>query len=164
VLAICEAADLLVHTYARLNRDWLIAGAILHDLGKIEELALSRSPSYTTRGQLVGHVAIGLEILEKHLGRFPDFPADLKTALQHLIVSHHGEVAKGALRAPMFPEAMALHYLDELDARLNQAWHLIDRTPANEVWTAYVPSLARQLYCTSERQTTNAGKNHDLST
>ena len=101
---------------------------------------------YTTRGQLLGHVAIGLGILEKHLGRFPDVLPEIRTILQHLIISHHGEVEKGALRLPMFPEAIALHYLDELDARLEQTWRIIDQTPAGEELTAYAPSLERQLY------------------
>jgi len=100
----------------------------------------------TTRGQLLGHVAIGLEILAKHLGRFPDLPPEIRAILQHLIISHHGEVEKGALRLPMFPEAIVLHYLDELDARLEQTWRIIDQTPAGEKLTAYAPSLERQLY------------------
>ena len=146
VVSICQAAEVVVGQYPRLNRDWLIAGAILHDLGKIEELGTSRRLGYTTRGQLLGHVAIGLEILEHHLGRFPDLPLEIRTILQHLIISHHGEVDKGALRLPMFPEAIVLHYLDELDARLEQTWRLIDQTPAGEELTAYAPSLERQLY------------------
>ncbi len=146
LVSICEAAEILVQKYSRLKRDWLIAGAILHDLGKIGELGTSRRLGYTTRGQLLGHIAIGLEILDKHWVRFPDFPLEVKTILQHLIISHHGEVGKGALRAQMFPEAIALHYLDEIDARLEQAWRTIDQAPASEEWTAYVPSLQRQLY------------------
>ena len=152
LVSICEAAEILVQKYSRLNRDWLIAGAILHDLGKIGELGTSRRLGYTTRGQLLGHIGIGLEILDKHWVRFPNFSLEVKTILQHLIISHHGEVGKGALRAPMFPEAIALHYLDEIDARLEQAWRTIDQTPASEAWTAYVPSLQRQLYCGPSRE------------
>ena len=138
--------EVLVQKYPRLNRDWLIAGAVLHDIGKVEELGTSRRLGYTTRGQLVGHVALGLEILERHVVRLEGFPIEIKTMLQHLIVSHHGEIEKGALRAPMFPEALALSIADLLDARLEQAWRLIDQAPAGEEWTAYVPSLERQLY------------------
>ena len=87
---------------------------------------------YTTRGQLVGHVALGLEILDRHVSRLDGFPLDLKSLLQHLIVSHHGEIDKGALRQPAFPEAFVLHYLDEIDARLEQAWRLIDQGPDGE--------------------------------
>jgi 3'-5' exoribonuclease len=146
VVSLCRLAEAMVQSYPRLNRDWLIAGAVLHDVGKIEELGTSRRLGYTTRGQLVGHVALGLEILERHVARLPGFPVEVKSMLQHLIVSHHGEIEKGALRTPMFPEAMALSIMDLLDARLEQAWRLIDQGPAEEDWTAYVPSLERQLY------------------
>jgi 3'-5' exoribonuclease len=94
----------------------------------------------------VGHVTLGLGILEEHVSRLPGFPVEVKSMLQHLIVSHHGEIEKGALRPPMFPEALALSIMDLLDARLEQAWRLIDQGPVGEEWTAYVPSLERQLY------------------
>jgi 3'-5' exoribonuclease len=145
-LSLCQLVEMLVQKHPRLNRDWLVAGAILHDIGKVEELGTSRRLGYTTRGQLVGHVALGLEILERHVSRLPGFPVEVKSVLQHLIVSHHGEIEKGALRAPMFPEALALWVADLLDARLEQAWRLIDQGPAGEEWTAYVPSLERQFY------------------
>jgi 3'-5' exoribonuclease len=145
-VSLCALTEALISRYPRLNRDWLIAGAVLHDIGKVEELGVSRRLGYTTRGQLVGHVALGLEILERHASHLPGFPVDVKTVIQHLIVSHHGEIEKGALRAPMFPEALALSIADLLDARLEQAWRLIDQAPADEEWTAYVPSLERQLY------------------
>ena len=145
-LSLCQMVEMLVQKYPRLNRDWLVAGAILHDIGKVEELGTSRRLGYTTRGQLVGQVALGLEILERHVSRLPGFPVEVKSLLQHLIVSHHGEIEKGALRAPMFPEGLALWLVDLLDARLEQAWRLIDQGPAGEEWTAYVPSLERQFY------------------
>jgi len=145
-LSLCELIEMLVRKYPRLNRDWLIAGAILHDIGKVEDLGASRCLGYTTRWQLLGHVALGLEILERHVSRLPAFPVEVKSILQHLIVSHHGEIEKGALRAPMFPEALTLWIADLLDARLEQAWRLIDQGPESEEWTAYVPSLERQLY------------------
>ena len=145
-LSLCQLVEMLVQKYPRLNRDWLVAVAILHDIGKVEELGTSRRLGYTTRGQLVGHVALALESLERHVSRLPSFPVEVKSVLQHLIVSHHGEIEKGALRAPMFAEALALWIIDLLDARLEQAWRLIDQGPAGEEWTAYVPSLERQFY------------------
>jgi len=146
LLSLCRLAEALLQTYPRLDRDLLIAGAVLHDIGKIEELGTSRRLGYTTRGQLVGHVALGLEILEQHVSRLAGFPIEVKTVLQHLIVSHHGEIQKGALRTPMFPEGLALSIMDLLDARLEQAWKIIDQASSGEEWTAYVPSLERQLY------------------
>ncbi len=146
VTSLCNVAEKVIEHYPRLNRDWLIAGAVLHDIGKVEELGTSRRLGYTTRGQLVGHVGLGLEILDRHVSRLEAFPVEIKSMLQHLIVSHHGEIDKGALRRPAWPEAILLHYLDEVDARLEQAWRLIDQGPVGEEWTAYVPSLERALY------------------
>jgi 3'-5' exoribonuclease len=96
-------------------------------------------------------VALGLEFLERRVAGLEDFPLRLKAVLQHLIVSHHGEIEKGALREPMLAEAVVLHALDELDARLEQVWRLIDLAPPGDEWTAYVPSLRRQIYraCTN---------------
>ncbi len=91
-------------------------------------------------------MALGLEILERHVTRLPDFPIELKSMLQHLIVSHHGEIENGALRLPMFPEAFALFAMDLLDARLEQVRHLIDQGAAREEWTPYVPSLQCHLF------------------
>ena len=96
--------------------------SILRDIGKVEELGTSRRLGYTTRGQLVGHVALGLEILQRHAARVEGFPVEIKNMLQRFIVSHHGEIDRGALRRPASPEAIVLHYLDEVDARLEQVW------------------------------------------
>jgi 3'-5' exoribonuclease len=147
ILSLCNLAAALTAHYPRLNLDWLIAGAILHDLGKIETLALTGVRfAYTTRGQLIEHVTLGLEILEKYVGRFAGFPLELKTILQHFIVSHHGDLDKGALRRPMLPEAFALSLLDLMDARMEQVFRLIASAPAGEEFTSYVPSLERQLF------------------
>ena len=146
VIAACMALALTAH-YPRLNLDWLIAGAVLHDLGKIDTLSLKGVRfDYTARGQLLEHVTLGLEILERHVSRLVDFPTELKTILQHLIVSHHGDLDKGALRRPMLPEAFALSILDLLDARMEQVFRTIDSAPHGEEFTAYVPSLERQLF------------------
>ena len=155
-LSLCELIEKVVEHYPRLNRDWLIAGALLHDIGKIEELTASRRLGYTTRGQLVGHVTLGLEILARHVARVPDFSVETKSVLQHLIVSHHGELENGALREPAFPEALVLHALDELDARLDQAYRVIEQTPSGEEWSAYVPALRRQIYCGRNGDRTSA--------
>jgi 3'-5' exoribonuclease len=153
ILSVVGLASRLTKHYPRLDPDLLVAGAILHDVGKIEELTAARRLGYSTRGQLVGHVALGLEILERQVAGLEDFPVALKTLLQHLIVSHHGEMEKGALREPMLAEAVVLHALDELDARVEQVWRVIDQAPPGDEWTAYVPSLRRQIYCSSTNTT-----------
>lgn len=147
ILSLCNLAAALAVHYPRLSLDWLIAGAILHDLGKLETLELRGVRfAYTTRGQLIEHVTLGLEILERHVARLRGFPLELKTILQHFIVSHHGDLDKGALRRPMLPEAFALSLLDLMDARMNQVFGVIDAAPPQEEFTAYVPSLERQIF------------------
>ena len=147
ILSLCNLGVALCAHYPRLNLDFLIAGAILHDLGKVETLELTGVRfAYTTRGQLIEHVTLGLEILERHVSRIPEFPIELKTILQHLLVSHHGDLDKGALRRPMLPEALAFSLLDLMDARLEQAFHMIDAAPSADQFTPYIPSIERQLF------------------
>ena len=147
ILSLCNLSVALCAHYPRLNLDLLVAGAILHDLGKVETLALNGIRfAYTTRGQLIEHVTLGLEILERHTSQIAAFPIELKTILQHFLVSHHGDLDKGALRRPMFPEAFVLSLIDLLDARMEQAYRLIDSVPSGDEFTGYVPSLERQLF------------------
>ena len=130
IVSLCSLAVALTAHYPRLNLDWLIAGAVLHDLGKIDTLFVNGVRfDYTARGQLLEHVTLGLEILERHVSSLVHFPTELKTILQHLIVSHHGDLDKGALRRPMLPEAFALSILDLLDARMEQVFRTIDSAP-----------------------------------
>jgi 3'-5' exoribonuclease len=163
ILSLCSLAVALTAHYQRLNMDWLIAGAVLHDIGKIDTLSLNGVRyDYTTRGQLIEHVTLGLEILELHALRLPEFPLELKTILQHFIVSHHGDLDKGALRRPMLPEAFALSILDLLDARMEQVFRTIDSAPDEEEFTPYLPSLERQLFrgftAAARGQFANGGK------
>lgn len=147
ILSLCNLSVALSAHYPRLKLDWLIAGAILHDLGKLDTLEpCGVRFNYTTRGQLVEHITLGLEVLERFVAAMPGFPLRLKTILQHFIVSHHGDLDKGALRRPMFPEALALSLLDLMDARFEQVFRLIDSAEPSEEFTAYVPSLERQLF------------------
>ena len=143
----CELSVLVGSKYPRLELDWLLAGAILHDLGKTETLEIKGLRfDYTERGQLLEHIALGLEILDRFAASQPAFPRDLKMVLQHLIVSHHGDLDKGALRLPMMPEAIALNLIDLLDARMDQVFRCVDQAQELDAFTAYVPSLARQLF------------------
>ena len=108
----------MCQNYPQVNRDLLLTGAFLHDIGKIHELTYNRSFSYTTRGQLLGHMIIELEMLQRKLAQVPGFPDELKTLLEHLIISHHGQYEFGSPKLPMFPEALMLHYLDDLDSKM----------------------------------------------
>jgi len=151
VVSLFRSCDLMCQNYPQVNRDLVLAGAFLHDIGKIHELTYNRSFSYTTKGQLLGHMVIELEMLQAKLALFPDFPADLKTMLEHLIISHHGEYEFGSPKLPMFPEALMLHYLDDLDSKMEAMRAQFEREADLESpWTSYNPSLGRPLLNTEK--------------
>ncbi len=138
--------DLAARNYPQVNRDLLFTGAFLHDIGKIHELAYQRSISYTTKGQLLGHMIIELEMLHEKLSSIPGFPDELKILIEHLIISHHGQYEFGSPKLPMFPEALMLHYLDDLDSKMESMRAQFERESEVETaWTSYNPSLGRPL-------------------
>jgi 3'-5' exoribonuclease len=146
VLSLCHLARFTAAHYANIDFDLLLGGVILHDLGKIRELNYSRGFSYSTEGQLLGHIIIGLRMVEEKIQQLPGFPAPLRDLLLHMIVSHHGEMEFGSPKIPAFPEAMLLHYLDNLDSKMECARGAIDRDRLVEgVWTGYVNPLDRSL-------------------
>jgi 3'-5' exoribonuclease len=151
VVSLCRSCDLVCRNYPNVNRDLVLAGAFLHDIGKIHELTYNRSFSYTTRGQLLGHMIIELEMLQAKLVLVPEFPAELKTLLEHLIISHHGEYEFGSPKLPMFPEALLLHHMDNLDSKMESMRALFERESDHEnPWTGYSPSLGRPLLNTAK--------------
>ncbi|MGC2399897.1 MAG: HD domain-containing protein [Acidobacteriaceae bacterium] len=115
LLGICQSA---ARHYPEINRDLLLTGAILHDIGKLEELRWGLSFDYTLEGQLVGHIAMAIGMIEKKLTMLPGFPAELRVLVEHIVVSHHGKLEFGSPKLPMIPEAVVLHYLDDLDAKM----------------------------------------------
>ena len=151
VVSLLHSCDLVCRNYPQVNRDLVMAGAFLHDIGKIYELTYNRSFSYTTRGQLLGHMIIELEMLQSKLMFLPDFPPELKVLLEHLIISHHGEYAFGSPKLPMFPEALLLHYMDDLDSKMESMRVLFEREGEQDnPWTSYSPSLGRPLLNTAK--------------
>ena len=146
VVSLFRSCDVVCRNYPQVNRDLLLTGAFLHDIGKIHELAYHRSFSYTTRGQLLGHMIIELEMLQAKLAQLPDFPDDLKTLVEHLIISHHGQYEFGSPKLPMFPEALMLHYLDDLDSKMEAMRAQFERDAQSDGgWTGYNSSLGRPL-------------------
>ncbi|MGA9798949.1 MAG: OB-fold nucleic acid binding domain-containing protein [Terriglobales bacterium] len=151
VVSLFNSCDLMCRNYPHINRDLLLTGAFFHDIGKIHELTYSRSFSYTTRGQLLGHMIIELEMLQVKLAQLPDFPESLKTLVEHLIISHHGQYDFGSPKLPMFPEALMLHYLDDLDSKMEAMRAQFERGGESEGgWTGYNPSLGRPLLNTAK--------------
>jgi 3'-5' exoribonuclease len=138
--------------YPQINRDLLLMGAFLHDLGKTEELGYERGLNYTDEGQLIGHLIMAVAMLDKKLTEAEKLsgeavPAETVLRLKHMIVSHHGEYAFGSPKLPMTVEAMALCCLDNLDAKLNTFSHLMQEDPnVDSPWTPYVANLDRKLF------------------
>ncbi len=151
VVSLFRSCDLLCRNYPQINRDLLLTGVFLHDIGKIHELTYNRSFSYTTKGQLLGHMVIELEMLQSKLAQRPGFPEELKTMVEHLIISHHGEYEFGSPKLPMFPEALMLHYLDDLDSKMEAMRAQFEReSTLDGPWTSYNPSLGRPLLNTEK--------------
>jgi 3'-5' exoribonuclease len=151
VVSLFRSCDLICRNYPQINRDLLLTGAFLHDIGKIHELTYNRSFSYTTKGQLLGHMIIELEMLQAKLDQIPAFPEELKTLVEHLIISHHGQYDFGSPKLPMFPEALMLHYLDDLDSKMEaMRAHFERESTMDGPWTSYNASLGRPLLNTEK--------------
>ena len=152
VLSLMEVAHLVAPRYAELDADKLLIGAFLHDIGKIRELTYEPDLGYSTQGQLLGHLVQGVSMLDEMIAETEKqsnepFPEDLANQLRHMIVSHHGTLEFGSPKVPMTLEAIALHHLDNLDAKLHSVKQLIaDDVNTDSPWTVYHPSLGRKLY------------------
>jgi 3'-5' exoribonuclease len=152
VVTLLTIAERIAELYPDLDRDLLIAGIFLHDIGKVDELSYDRTFAYTDEGQLVGHLVMGVEMLRDKVERTADltgepFPAELLLRLKHMIVSHHGAYEFGSPKLPMTLEAVALHYLDNLDAKLHAFTREIRDDPCRESsWTPFQQNLGRRLF------------------
>lgn len=118
-LAVVRLVDAVVPLYPGLNRDLLVVGALLHDLGKVVELSYDRAFDYTDEGRLLGHISIGVEMVQERLARIPEFPRELALLLKHMLLSHHGQYEYGSPKRPKTVEATILHYLDDMDSKIN---------------------------------------------
>src|SRR5271163_662046 len=146
VLSVCRLCYLTASHYGNVDYELLLTGAVLHDIGKVAELTYDRSFGYSTEGQLLGHIVIGLRMLHEKLQQAPDFPPKLRVLVEHLIISHHGELEYGSPKVPLFPEAMLLHHLDNLDSKMECMRALEEKDRHIEgFWTGYSPSLERSI-------------------
>ncbi|MBI5778160.1 MAG: HD domain-containing protein [Planctomycetes bacterium] len=132
--------------YQTLNLDLLLVGIFLHDIGKIREYETKVTPQITDEGRLVGHTVFGILMLNEKVNKIKGFPTEYTTLLEHLIASHHGEREYGAPVLPMTQEAIVLHYLDNLDARLGEYQLLIQNAPKNSNWTEWSKGLERKFF------------------
>jgi 3'-5' exoribonuclease len=118
IVSLLGLADRVATHYPLLDRDLLITGVILHDVGKISELSWEAGFDYTVEGILLGHIEMGVEMVEKAIASLADFPPRLKTLIVHMILSHHGKLEFGSPKLPMIPEALALNFIDDFDAKM----------------------------------------------
>ncbi len=150
-LSLAQIADWVAKHYIEeglpLNRDLLITGAILHDIGKTEELASMPSFEYTTKGKLIGHLVIGVEMIAKRAAMIKGFPEKKLLQLKHLILSHHGDYAFGSPKLPMTLEAIALHFIDNLDAKLIGVYtHLKKHASEDSEWSPFHRIYGQMFY------------------
>jgi 3'-5' exoribonuclease len=152
VISLMELVTRVAPHYTALDQDMLLMGAFLHDVGKIDELTYERELGYSDAGQLLGHVVQGVGIVEAKLREAEKlagepFPEDLRLRLLHMIVSHHGEYEYGSPKLPMSLEAVALHFLDNLDAKIHSLSQLIREDANTESnWTPFQASLGRKIF------------------
>jgi 3'-5' exoribonuclease len=118
VVSLLTLADRVAPHYPILHRDLLLTGVVLHDIGKVRELAWEIGFEYTVEGILLGHIQMGMELVENTIDTLPDFPPRLKILVLHLILSHHGKLEFGSPKLPMIPEALVLNFVDDLDAKM----------------------------------------------
>jgi 3'-5' exoribonuclease len=146
VLSLCSLAKLTAAHYPHVDCDLLMTGVVLHDIGKIYELTYDRSFGYSTEGQLLGHIIIALRMLDDKVRTVPGFPPKLRTLVEHLIISHHGELEYGSPKMPLFPEALLLHHLDNLDSKMESMRAFLQKDRHVEgCWTGYNASLERSV-------------------
>ena len=137
-LAVARLVDLISPEYPGVNRDLLIAGALLHDVGKVREMAYSRSFDYTDEGKLLGHIMIGVEMIQEKIDAIGGIPLELAMLLKHMILSHHGQYEFGSPKRPKTIEATMLNYLDDLDSKINGIrTHMAKEVENGSTWTSY---------------------------
>ncbi len=145
VVGLCGLAKQIAAHYPELSADLLMTVAILHDVGKLDELCYDRAIGYTTEGQLLGHIVMEVETVAKAMDAIEGFPANLKTVVQHLLISHHGQYEFGSPKLPMIREAMVFHYLDDMDSKMAAVRAALAAESGEEEWSAYSAALGRKF-------------------
>jgi 3'-5' exoribonuclease len=145
VIGLCGLARQIAAHYPELDVDLLLTAAILHDVGKLDELCYERAIGYTVEGQLLGHIVMEFETVSKAIDAIEGFPANLKTVVQHMLISHHGQYEFGSPKLPMIREAMAFHYMDDLDSKLAAVRAAMALNTGEPEWSAYSGALGRKF-------------------
>lgn len=146
-LTLCRVVLDVAKHYPGIDKDLLLSGAILHDIGKVYELSYERAFAYTDEGRLIGHITIGVEMVDKKLACMPEFPENLAMLLKHIILSHHGYLEFGSPKRPKTLEAMMLYYLDDMDSKIQSIQALIEKEKGiGSTWTSYHKLYDRYIY------------------
>jgi 3'-5' exoribonuclease len=146
-LSVTKLLDMTIQHYQDVNRDLLLTGGLLHDIGKIYEFDYDRLVQYSNEGRMIGHIVIGVEMVNAKMAMIEDFPKKLAMELRHLILSHHGMLEFGSPKRPKTLEALIVHHIDDLDAKVNAFKTFIDDAPEDETsWTPFHKLLERYLY------------------
>ena len=150
-LSVMNACNALYPAFARygLNRDIILAGALLHDIGKIIEYTSAKMIDVTTEGRLIGHIYISAKFTDEEVEKIDGFPKELRLHLIHLILSHHGQLEFGSPKVPMTKEAMFLHMIDDLDAKLAGLNSIIEATPDSDAFSSFSNIYGRYIYTRS---------------
>ena len=143
-LAVTKICDFLAKQYPMLNRDLLISGALLHDIGKVSELSAFPSNDYTDDGQLLGHIYMGTAKVNDAAKEIPGFPAKLLTEVSHCILSHHGKLEYGSPKKPSLAEAIAINFADDCDAKLEALKELFDSNPTMPAYSKMLDNVVRR--------------------
>lgn len=130
---------------ALVDRDLLLTGAFLHDIGKLREISGGMTMGYTTEGKLVGHITMGILMLQEKLLPMRGFPAELRILLQHMVLSHHGSLEFGSPVKPATPEAIALHHIENTDDQMNHLYCLFKDSPPENLWSAHDKVLNTEI-------------------
>jgi 3'-5' exoribonuclease len=151
-------ASRAAEVYPEVDRDLLIAGVLVHDLGKVRELEVTNRIDYSDNGRLIGHIVLGAALLDEHIRRIDGFPEDLALRLKHMVLSHHGSLEHGSPIVPMTLEAILLHYIDNLDAQTRGTLQVLEKeTGRTARWTEYVKLLDRFIYRGEEPRAESEG-------
>lgn len=145
-LSVANMARQACEHYRNLNRDLVLAGVLLHDLGKTAELSYQRSFGYTDTGNLLGHITLEAQWISKEMDQIPGFPEELRLQILHIVLAHHGKLEFGSPILPKTPEALLVHYLDDLDGKLEGMFRLIHEESGQGNWSAWSRSLDRPVY------------------
>jgi 3'-5' exoribonuclease len=145
VVSLCDLCRMVAGHYRELDADMLMTGAILHDIGKLDELCYERAIHYSTEGQLLGHIVMEVEVVGRYMDGIAGFPAELKTLLKHMLISHHGQYEFGSPKLPMTREALVFSFLDDLDSKMGAARAALAADSGEELWSTYVQALGRKF-------------------